>query len=465
MTNRPTSTRSMHPMNPCEWLRRVRDGERGAGIVTALMITLTVFALGATWTQIGVHQVEHSSFERQREQALNSAEAGVNAAISALAANYQWSGTTGAQAVPGGSAEYEVEVVSADPTDPDSLNRYIVARAYSPHKGAERVATRQIEQQVTLEPLDGFSHALFAAPGGIVGDNNSWITGDVYSAGDLTLANSAKVFGDVTAVGNITTTNNSTVGGNVWAGKAATIDSSQTTIQGDVWSGSNAGEGVALTGTVLGDVRTGGSLTGDGTVNGTVNENNPPPAPPILTHPTFTWDPSNYPTATSWTSASNFMSHWDSNTSAFSGHHRIGGGDDNSNKITLDQQWTMTDDVTIVANGPVKLTRDVVNGTSDELVLTIITTSEREPAIELTNNVTIPSSIKILLFAPNGLIDFSQLKDFHGVVYGEAINLSQKFTLAYDPPEVPGFSWGASSVVHFDVDVSLFREVPFEEPT
>ncbi len=451
-------------MNPGGWIRRVKRDERGAGIVTALMITLIIFALGATWTQIGIHQVEGSSFERHREQALNSAEAGVNQAISTLSAQYDWSGTTEPVALPDGSGEYEIEVTPVDPNDPDDLDRYIVARSYSPYKGAPRVATRQVEQQVTLDPIDGFSHALFASPGGLVGDNNSTITGDVYSASDLTLAQSAKVFGDLTAAGNITTHNNSTIGGNVWAGKAATIDNSQTTVEGDVWSGSNAGEGVALTGAVLGDVQTGGTVTGGGTVSGTTSENNPPPPPPTLTQPTFTWDPNNYLSATSWTSASNFMAHWSDNTGAFSGHHYIGGGDSSSNKITLDKKWTMTGDVTLVAEGPITLARDVVNGTSDELVLTVISSSDRAPAIEFTNNVTIPADIKILLYAPNGLIDFSQLKDFHGVVYGESINLSQQFTLAYDPPEVPGFDWGASSATHFDVDVSVFREVPFDPP-
>lgn len=455
-----------------EALRRVHDDERGAGIVTALMITLTIFALGATWTQIATHQVEASSFERQREQALNVAEAGVNAAISTLAADFDWAGTTQPVPLADGTGEYEIEVTPVDPNDPNDLDRYIVARAYAPSKSAIRHATRQVEQQVVLDPMDGFNHALFASPGGIVGDNDSTIRGDVYSAGDLTVANSARVFGDVTAVGGITTLNNVTVGGNIWAGMAATIDNTETTIEGDVWSGSNAGEGVDLTGTILGDVQTGGTLTisGDGAVEGIVSENNPPPAPQTLTQPTFTWDPNNYSTAHSWTSAANFMDHWSTNKDTFSGHHRVGGGDDSSNKITLDKEWTMTGDVTLVTEGPITLSRNILNGTSDangdpeELILTIITDSNREPALLLSNDMELPPSIKVLLFAPTGLIDFSQLKHFHGVVYGESIHLSQDFSLTYDPPDVPGFTWDASSAVHFDVDVSVFREVPFEEP-
>lgn len=453
---------TMSPMNPCEWIRRVRDDERGAGIVTALMITLTIFALGATWTKVGIHQVESSSYERYREQALNAAEAGVNAAIGALAGDLHWAGTSSVVDLPDGVGQYEVEVTPVDPTDPDDLDRYIVARGYAPSKDAARRSGRQLEQQVQLAPIDGFKHALFASPGGIVGDNNSTITGDVYSAGNLTLNNQVQVFGSVTAVGTVTTQNNDDITKRVWAGKGAIIENSQTTVHDDVWAGGNAGEDVTIGGVVHGDVQAGGSVTVTGTVNGTISENNPPPTPPVYTQPTFTWDPANYPAAASWTSASNFMDYWADNIAAFSGHHRVNGGDDSSNKITLDQQWTMSGDVTIVANGPITLSRVIDNGTSEDRTLTVVSFSERDPAIQLTNKLTLPSSIKVLLFAPNGSIDFSQLKDFRGAVYGEEINTSQSFDLIFDPPAVPGFSWDATSAVHFEVLVQTFREVPFE---
>lgn len=439
-------------------IQRQAQDERGAGIVTALMITLVVFALGATWTSVGLHQVEISSYDRYREQALHAAEAGVNEALSRLASDYDWKGTAGVVTLGDSTGEYEVTVSPVDPLDLDDLDRYVVAKGYAPSKAAARGAARQLEQQVRLDPADGFNYALFASPGGVVGQNNSTISGDVYSAGDLSLANSSKYFGNVTAVGSITTSNNNTVGGNLHAGTFATIDNSQTTIQGDVLAGTN----ISGIGSVDGDAQAGGTVTGV-TVAGTTHQNNPPPDPVLLTMPTFTWDPANYSPAPppDWTSASNFRTHWDSNKTAFSGHHRVKGGDNASNKLALDKTWTMSGDVTLAADGPITLSRDVANGTSGDVVLTIISLSAQSPAIELTNNLTMPATVKILLYAPNGSIDFSQLKDFHGVVYGEELNLSQQFTLTHAPPTVPGFSWSASSVTHFDVDVLTFREVPF----
>lgn len=442
--------------------RRLAD-ERGTGVVTALSISLAVFALGSVWVSVAVHQVESSAHERRREQAVNAAEAGINLALSQLAGDHDWAGTGTVVELGDDTGEFEVTVVPVDPLDPDDLDRYIVAKGYAPSKTADRRAARQLEQQVELIPTDGFSFALFASPGGIVGENNSTITGDVYSAEDVELAQFAKVFGDITSVGAVTTSNNSTVGGKIHAGTDVVLQNSQTTVQGDVWAGGfTAGApNATIGGAVSGNVQARGTVTVTGSVAGSVVQNSPPPAPIVLDQPVFTWDAANYPTASTWTEAATFQSYWSANKDNFSGAHRITVADTTANKILLDSRWTMTGDVTLVSDAPISLTRDVVNGAGADVVLTIISLSNLDPAIELSNNVTIPSSIKILLYAPNGVVDFSQLKDFHGVVYGEEIRLSQQFSLSYSPPEVPGFAWDASSATHFDVELRTFREVEF----
>lgn len=442
---------------------RVAD-ERGTGIVTAITISLVVFILGTVWTGVAVHQVGSSSYERYREQALDAAEAGINYAMSQVAGDLHWAGTAAVFELGDGTGEFEVTVSPLDPNDPDDLDRYIVAKGYAPSKTAQRRAARQLEQQIEMIPSDGFNFALFASPGGISGNNNSTVTGDVYSAADINLNQYAKIFGDVSSVGSVTTGNNSTIGGKVHAGVNATIQNSQTTVQGDVLAGgvSFTNPNAVIGGRVDGNVQAGGTVSvSGGSVGGTVTQNSPPAAPPVLAQPTFTWNPANYPSTSTWTSASNFISYWSANKNAFSGHHRIQGGDDSSNKITLGDRWTMTGDVTLVANGPVVLSRDIVNATSGDVTLSIVSFSTRDPAIQFSNNVTMASSVKILLFAPDGVIDFSQLKDFHGAVYGKQIRLSQQFTLTHFPVTVPGFVWDASSAVHFDVEARTFREVTF----
>lgn len=430
--------------------------EEGVGVVTALSITAVVFALGATWTSVGLHQVETSSYGRYREQALDAAEAGVNLAISRLGGESGWAGTSAPVTLGDSSGSYEVSVTPVDPADPADLDRYIVATGYAPSKSATTKAVRRLEQQVRLDPTEGFSFALFASPGGIAGQNNSTITGDVYSAADVNLANSAKYFGDVTSLGNVTTSNNSAVGGDIHAAGNITIDNVATTVQGDALAGGS----IRLTGTVLGDAQAGGSITG-GTVNGMRTPNLAPAPPQALSQPVFTWDPANYtPVPVTHSSAAGFKTYWDARKSSFAGHHRVTGGGGAPNTVQLNDKWTMGGDVTIVSDGPIHISRDIVNGTASAVTLVLVSLSATEPAVTMTNNAAFPPSIRVVIYAPNAAADFSQLKDFHGVVYAKTINLSQQFTLTYAPPSIVGFSWGLASAIHFDVDVVTFREVP-----
>ncbi len=447
------------PVGVFELVRRRARDERGVGIVTALMMATIVFVIGATWTSVGTHQVEHSALTRSREQALHAAEAGIDFAMSRLAGDLHYAGTSSPVPLGDGTGEYEITVTPLDPNDPDDLDRYIVAKGYAPSKASMQRGARQIEQQVLLDPTDGFAYALFASPGGITGRNHANITGDVYSAADVFLDQNSNVFGDIVSGGVVTTSNNNLVSGMIHSLGDADLQNSQTNVQGSVYSGGN----VAVGAQVDGDVQAAGSITIDSnaSVGGTVAPNSPPPDPPSLTQPTFTWDPDNYDSSSTWTSASGFMTHWESNRDAFDGVHRVEGGDSSSNKITFDQKTTLTGDTTIVADGPITLSRDIANGTSGDVTLALVSNSSRDPAISFTNNVSLPSSIKILLFAPDGVIDFSQLKDFHGVVYGHEIRLSQNYTLDYDPPDVPGFDWDGSAAVHYFVQVRTFREVPF----
>lgn len=424
-------------------------GEQGVGMVTALMVALVVFALGAVWTTVGLHQVESSAHERRREQALHAAEAGINVAISRLATDPGYLGTSARDGLGDATGEYEVEVREVDPTNPSDLRRYIVARGYSGR------AQRQIEQQVRLVPaVSGFDWALFASPGAVVGANNLTVTGDAYGGSSISLANFSNVFGDVVSLGSVSTSNNSTVGGDIHAGGSVAVHNANTTVQGDVL----AGGAVALTGHVLGDVQAGGPVDtfNTGTVDGTVTPFSAPDPPPDIPLPTFTWDPADYTGEQTWESAAAFEAHWAANRTAFAGAHRI----TDTAPVTLDLQWTMSGDVTLVSDGPIHLSRDVANATAGDLTLVVVSLATGS-AIRFTNNVTLPPSIKALLYAESGTIDFEQLKDFHGVVYARDIELSQQFTLTWARVEAPGFTFPAAASTRYGVEVQVFREVPF----
>ena len=436
--------------------RSASDGgpEGGMAIVLSLSVAFVVFAIGATWIGLGTHQVTITGRDNLRDQARNVAEAGLNAAMSGLSADAAFAGYT-LTALTGGEFEVDVMPVSADPSDP---RRYIVARGYSPTKAHPNRVARRLEQQVELIPTDGFRHALFSYPGGISGANRMTVNGDIYASGDLALSNHATVAGSVTSLGSVTTSNNSTIAGNVQAVEDVRLDNSSTTVLGNVYAGGD----VTMTGHVKGSVQAGGTISG-GTVDGGRAQYSPPPPPPPQTLPTFTWDPANYPAVSTWAGPSSFQTNWSANNGAFSGAHRVGCSSPCS-AIDLGSKWTITGDTTIVADGPISLSRDMANGAGGPVTLTIVsyaTDTASTKAITMSNNVALPDDVQVVFFAPNGTVKFSNLKHFTGTVYAANIALDQQFTLTFKPVVPPGFDFGLTSSSHFYIQAGAFKEVGF----
>lgn len=437
-------------------------GEDGVSLLTAMMIALTVFAIGGIWTSLATHQYSQSGRERQRDQARNAAEAGINEAMSRLSADGGYS-TSALAALPGNTGEYEVSV-SPLTSDPNDARRYIVSTGYAPTKATAGRVTRRIEQQVDLISTNDFRYALFTAPGGVAGANNMAVNGDVYSADNLTLANRGTVSGSVTSLGTVTTVNNSTIGGDIRAAGNVTINNAATTVLGNVYSGGN----VAITGRVRGNVQAAGTITG-GTVDGSRAQYSPPPPVPAQTVPTYTWNPtdpvylaapnlSGHPPARDL-SSTEFQQLWAANKTAFHGHYRIVCPPSPCG-ITLDDKWTMSGDVTMVSDGPITMSREVLNGSGAARTLTVASLAVASPAILMSNNISPPDSIRIALFSPNGSVEFQNRKTFSGAVYAKAMTLEQQFTLTFVPVVITGFTWDLASSTHFIIQARVFREVP-----
>ena len=257
----------------------------------------------------------------------------------------------------------------------------------------------------------------------------------------------------------MTTSNNSTIAGDIHAATNATLDNASTTVLGNVYAGGD----VTMTGHVKGDVQAGGTISG-GTVDGSRSPSSPPTPPGPQTLPTFTWDPANYAAVWDWATPADFQTHWDTNKSAFSGAHRITCLTACTTPIDFASKWTITDDTTIVADGPVTLSKDMVNGAGRPVTLTIVTFAADNgttPAVSMSNNVTLPDDVKVVFYAPNGTVKFSNLKHFTGTVYSSSIALDQQFTLTFKPVSLAGFDFGLTSSTHFQIQAGAFKEVPF----
>jgi hypothetical protein len=431
--------------------------EGGMALVLSLSVAFVVFALGAVWIGLGTHQVTITGRDKLRDQARNAAEAGLNAAMSGLSADESFTGLA-LTSVVGGQFEVSVLPVSVDPTDP---RRYLVARGYSPTKASPQRVARRLEQQIELLPTDGFRYALFSSPGGIAGANKMTVNGDVYANGNLSLSNNATVAGSVTSLGSVTTANNSTIAGDVQAANNVTLDNPATTVLGNVYAGGN----VTMTGHVKGSVQAGGTISG-GTVDGGRAQHSPPAPPDAQTLPTFTWDPADYPVGavSNWATPAAFNTYFSAHTGGFSGAHRISCPAPCTTAVNLGSKWTMTDDTTIVADGPITLSRDMANGAGHPVTLTIVsffTDTVTTPAIAMSNNVTLPDDVDVVFYANHGSVKFSNLKHFTGTVYASSITLDQQFTLTFKPVSRPGFDFGLTSSTHFQIQAGAFKEVPY----
>lgn len=432
-------------------VRRAR-AEDGVGVPTALLVAVTVFLLGATWTQLGLHSASISTHDKGREQALNAAEAGLNQAMSRLTLDKDYAGESGT--LPGGVGEFETTVAPVDPTNPDDMRRLITADGYSPSKVAERPVERRMEAQVDVEEADGFDYAAFAGNGKIIVKNVLDVGGDLYAQGGVEAGNNTTALGDLKTPAYIDLGNQTIVEGSIYADGNVTIGWNST-VQGSIYARGDVSLGNNTV--VEGDVQAGGTITlGSGaSIQGGTAEGSPPPPVIQESMPTFTWNPDNYsPAPTTWLTTSAFRDQWLNNTGGFNGHHKI----DDTARLELDKKWKMNGDVTIVSDGEVVISHSISNATAGE-TLDLVVISNHVDGISIKNGATIPDSIRVLFFAPNGTVHVDNNKHVAGTFYGETVSSINDLDLTGTAPDAPGFSWTAATTIHYRVVVRVLREV------
>ena len=120
-----------------------------------------------------------------------------------------------------------------------------------------------------------------------------------------------------------------------------------------------------------------------------------------------------------------------------------------------------------MSDGTIGLTRDINSGTGNLVIVSnypgtpCTTPGAACNAVTLSNNWSIPSTVKVLIFAQNGCVDVSNLKTFVGAIYARCIDLDNNFDLTYYPVAPLGFDWSTATSTHYTVQARSFREVPF----
>jgi cytoskeletal protein CcmA (bactofilin family) len=463
--------------------RRLRRDE-GIAMVSVLMLVLALTGIAVGAIQVAEHSNDVTSVDRERLQTVESAEAGVSAAMRRMeVAPSIASVCTGVLDAARTDlrdnnnelvGQYQVKI-SADVSVPvDPFSCVIDSWGFAP-TGGDR-ALRHLEVQAKLVPKAGFPFTLFAegTTGTIYVKNSGTIDGDIY-AETLDQSKNNVFARDVITTGAIETKNNAVYAGNIWAAGNVTLNSNSTVGGTITASGSNGDGNVSLaSGSVVnGDVLAKGTITNNGTINGSPSAGNPNlPAPPTLVKPTFddnALTPYTYDNGTS----TNVNSQLNTNRTNLSGTYRYTG----TGTITMPDNVIVNGDLTIVSRGSIDLGQTMSLGANCQTpnppcVVAIVAlgqaSSYQTDAIEVPKAFTGASGLHILMYTLEGF-DVKNAMSFTGSIYADSIDAKNTFTISEsdvlktDGPD--GFTWDFSSSSSFAIVPTLWREVPHGTPS
>jgi hypothetical protein len=293
-------------------IRRFNE-ERGVAMVTALLVSLVVLSLSITIIALANHNSSISAFDRKRIQAVDAAEAGIDAWFSGLTLSNngdmcdpaKWDGTL--PSVPGASYDVSVTLYSTWPPETGTeitcpgpglplsappLGALVVSKGTAVASTSPVAVSRTMQSEVRLTPIyGGFNKAIFS-------DTQlnmlNKLTLNGYQANDA----------DVYTNGNLSLNNNTVIAGSAYAQGFAAI--SQGIVKQDVWANNyvQLTNGIHVFGnatsstsyinlssnsTVDGNAKAGTTITG-GTIKGTKTSNSPSGPPPQTALPQLTFN-------------------------------------------------------------------------------------------------------------------------------------------------------------------------------
>ncbi len=462
-------------------LARTRDDERGIAMITALLMSTVVLALGLVAIQLSVHSADSSVNDRRRVQAVDAAEAGLNQVLSyyrvATTAEVCAPPSTVANGVltrgPGGPqiAEFSVTVSCDSMTKPRQV--LLDATGWAPNQSSPRSVSRKMETLVNVKAIS-FLHAMFhgssTVPLVIVNNTSGqqFANADVYSNADVILKNNANISGDVISQGSITMQNSAIVKAAVWARYGITMTNSAYI--GGSATASSSGPGkpgnisLVTQARIAGNAKAAGTITtaNNSAIDGARTPNSPSPPPPNQALPTFTWDPTDPwpPTISNFsacTGSGSFQTWFTANQSALSGTARISGTGSQANcAFTTPNNSTMAlmGDMAIVNDGDVSLDGQNTwlsgDGSVHKLFLISINGN-----VNFANNTNFDSNLRVFVFT-NHTANLQNQNMWYGQVYADVINATNYFPLTFQVTNPPGLS---SSTAGFVVDTIYLREV------
>jgi hypothetical protein len=462
--------------------RRLRAQE-GFAMVTALLLSMVVVFLCITIISVSVHNSSSSTYDRKRLVAINAAEAGVDAYLSALR------GFTGTSTCADMSADlpnvpghYDVAIKLYSAWPPDISNELTCANAAATAPAGALVTsrgrggaaasstavTRTMETLVKFTPFyAGLDQAIFSNTQLTVQNNltvngNIANDGDVYTNGNYIESNNTTIAGSVYAQGNILV-NQGIVKGDLWAN--GTVELHGLAAFGRVTSSSSW---ITLDNThVYQDMRAGTSITlsSNSAADGLQVTDSPQGSPPLLPFPHVPYTASKWPTPT-WTtdtftacaSAKNFIE------GLTGGNHvvRIQAACDllwgNNSSVNVYGNLAIITDGSITTQNQVNF--NGVNGNwlvyllrpwSDNLACTP-TPSPYDISV---SNKTSWNNLHLWVYTPCSVSFGNNNSDgMYGQLVGGTVTITNQMILNYRPVEISD-----ASLTGYNVDITYLREV------
>ena len=483
---------------------KIRNQEDGIGIVTALAISFIVFALGATWYSLAVHELDEVSYDRNRTQSLNVAEAGAKEAMAWLAKDINGWRTTASGAAGFASSGGSV----GNPCDVQTLlsvgelqgeywaaathlggNKYqIESWGWAPSRAAARTVSKKVTLEVELIPQGGFRDALFAAGGGLVGGNFKQIFGTAYSGASVDISafteilqndppydgiGSLSVYGDLTIpVGsNLHVDGDVDVEGNIQSNAASVTMVQDVNIRGNP-SVTAFGDSFFKKADIGGEVRT----SPDTSIDPTSNIGGVIPTPDVdlepvksISLPTFVFAGGDYPgyTVTPYANLADFRSvYFNSNKMSLSGVHHVLSGDGSDINF---KQAEFSDNFVLVVDGSFGVRGTAKGGstpTGDPVTAIIVM---EDPAGDLNlglNFQSVPGEVHHLMFSNGRLVSSAQTV-IYGSVYGFEDATSNRLEIHFRPPAeslTDGFEFDPTIADSYIPQPGEWRDLPPNEP-
>ena len=442
-------------------------------MISAILVSAVILTMSITAASLSIHSTDESGLDRTRVQVVNSAEAGISAALSALqtTATAQLPCSLQANLATSPNEQYTATITYYDSSNTQMtcsnpgvsvMPTYalITSSGGPSSSGASPTATRTMQSFVTMHPVyGGFDSAIFSNSTPST-SNNLTVNGDfgddadVYTNGDWSCGNSMTVHGQMVSQGAITMTNTCQVTKDIWANGAVSM--SNNTLAGHNVTSSTSSITLNNSAHILNNASAATTISG-GQIDGTRTPNHPQAAPPTKLLPTVTFS------APAWQGAGWAVQYQTCaqvgavSTVSANTVYRISPtcSLSYSNNTTIN----LSADMAIVTDGSIsmanKTTFQSADGNQHRLLFIMPTGTACPGGNFSTSNNTSFVNLQVFVYTPCNA-SFSNNNDgVGGQIYAGNVTISNQFSMNFLPLVIPG----AGTVTGYKVDISYVREI------